>query len=91
MLERFIPPKRVSDTDRIQNLLSNIIYDNKPCTLQADAKKLLLDYTDEITCAIIEEAALLSLHRKSKVIDELDINLIFGRMISQNANYFFLT
>ena len=45
MQGRFIPPKRVSDNERIQNICSAIIYDEKQVSLETDAKKLLLDYT----------------------------------------------
>ncbi|RYG95656.1 hypothetical protein EON65_55650 [archaeon] len=54
--------------------------------LQADneAKRLLVDYTGEITKSIVIAASELASHRGSDVIEEQDIVLVLGKTKTRN-------
>jgi transcription initiation factor TFIID subunit TAF12 len=46
--------------------------------IENQAKDLLLEYANELTSAVLEEACLMAKHRKSKEISSNDVNLILG-------------
>ena len=76
------------DRERLAFIVRNMMLRNSSrdskelnCILDDDASSMLLEYINEITCAVIEEAALLTKHRKAKEIDANDINFIMGKLL----------
>ena len=63
-------------------------------TMDNDAGSVLVEYINELTCSVIEEAALLARHRKSKEIDASDVNFILGKKLTNKVKtkrmYYFL-
>jgi transcription initiation factor TFIID subunit TAF12 len=49
---------------------------SKALDMEASARTLLMEYVNEITCAILEEAACVATHRNSTEIDANDVNLV---------------
>ena len=80
-----MPQAHLDESSRIQKLLDEVSRprsdktpSHKSFVLEPTAQTLLVDYVNELTCGILEEAALLALHRGSSEIEATDINLILG-------------
>ena len=48
-------------------------------TLDEACQKVLLEYLDEVTLAVVEQSALLANHRGSNIVEAEDIQLILGK------------
>ncbi len=76
------------DNYRIQKVIDDVVAQltkqegkaplPKTFEMETSTKLLLLDYVTEITCASVEESALLAAHRGGKEIDMADVNLVLG-------------
>jgi histone H3/H4 len=65
------------DHERVQNLMDMLC--RRRYEVDADASKLLLQYTNELGQVIMEQAALLTSHRKDTVISVADVQLILAK------------
>jgi hypothetical protein len=52
---------------------------SKALEMEPAAQMLLMEYVNEITCAILEEAACVASHRNSTEIDAADVNLVLAK------------
>lgn len=75
----------IDDKTRIENILAELFAkatkappskDKKPYRIDENAKNLLMEYVDEMACALIEESCLLAKHRTSNVVEVSDIQLL---------------
>lgn len=81
------------DIERLQKIIKNLVFrhdksinsnnqlslSREMFTMDNDASSVLVEYINELTSSVIEEAALLARHRKSKEIDANDVNFILGK------------
>lgn len=77
---------KISDEDRINRLVREVaakcqigpISLSNGFLIDPRARLLLIEYASEMTAVVLEEAAILSMHRskKSKCVDQCDVNLI---------------
>ena len=63
--------------ERVQSLMDML--GRRKYVVDAEASKLLLQYTNEVGQAIMEQAALLTSHRKDTVISVADVQLILAK------------
>lgn len=80
--------QKIDDNTRVNKVLielSNSITQSSSSEpvyqIENQARDLLLEYANELTSAVLEEACLLAKHRKSKEISANDVNLILGMEI----------
>lgn len=77
---------KFKDTEKIQKLCTDVLSvrtslsdptnRNNTYKTHENASKILNSYARELSCAILEEAALLAKHRKSTEVTDYDINLV---------------
>ena len=68
---------KITDEQKIARILG--VYGQKPVVaMEGDAMRMIIDYMDEVTCAVLEHAGMLAVHRKSNIVETKDIVLALG-------------